>query len=629
MILGEEELPPAARRCPKPVRRLIRNCHRNLGHPSNYALVRLMTTAKCHPDMISYANHMKCPTCQIRAPPKRIPRATMPYRPTKFNAVIGIDIKWIFDSQDQKYYMLNILDLATGFNIGIALENKSGAEVTEAFKTYWLSWAGPPGKVVADQGREGYGHFTEMARELGTHFNMVPVEAPWQNGMVERHGSVLGDIITATIQNTSPTGYKQMKDVCLHASMAKNRRPGKSGYSPRTAVFGVEERLIASGLNHYLEEPDDAAIHAAATDTVYKKSMEIRKAAMCSIIELDHSEKWAAAIKYPSRAEVPQLFLPGNQVFFFKAAPGKKGGKKIKGKPNKGRSARSVPDRWYGPAVVIGNEWDQNQKKESVWIRYAGRCSLVAYEHLRHATLEEALTQEQVVQSIKDGLCQLSEERKPFTYDDNRPLLEDEEECDEDDGLATGDTETQILTGSQPDRESTDEDRTDEIPRPTETKLSTPSVPPDDYEPVSIREACGKIFGSLSKLTDWTDTQNMVRDDNMFKRESRVPPARPQITPSVPTVPKTPKIYDHVPSIPVAKDTSWMRMETGLEEMEQQTIYKISNSDNGLCVDERTKECFFVKQRPPKPPKGKNRMLNQVLRLEWKRSRKINAKVAS
>ena len=39
-LLVEEDLPPEARRCPKPVRRLIRNCHRNPGHPSNSALVR-------------------------------------------------------------------------------------------------------------------------------------------------------------------------------------------------------------------------------------------------------------------------------------------------------------------------------------------------------------------------------------------------------------------------------------------------------------------------------------------------------------------------------------------------------------------------------------------------------------
>ena len=53
----------------------------------------------------------------------------------------------------------------------------------------------------------------------------------------------------------------------------------------------MDERLIASGLNHYLDEPDDAAITAATENKSYKTSMEIRKAAMKAVIELDHSEK--------------------------------------------------------------------------------------------------------------------------------------------------------------------------------------------------------------------------------------------------------------------------------------------------------------------------------------------------
>ena len=66
--------------------------------------------------------------------------------------------------------------------------------------------------------------------------------------------AVLGDIIEAIVNETSPVGFSQMCDVCLHASMAKNRRPGRTGFSPRALVFGCDERLIASGLNHYLEQ---------------------------------------------------------------------------------------------------------------------------------------------------------------------------------------------------------------------------------------------------------------------------------------------------------------------------------------------------------------------------------------
>ena len=110
-------------------------------------------------------------------------------------------------------------------------------------------------------------------RCLGTHFNLTALEAPLQNGMVERHGGVLGDIIIATVMETSPVGYNQMRDVCMHAATAQNRRPGKTCYSPRTLVFGVDERLVAFCLNHYLEEPDDAAIIIVIEGREYRTSI--------------------------------------------------------------------------------------------------------------------------------------------------------------------------------------------------------------------------------------------------------------------------------------------------------------------------------------------------------------------
>ncbi len=95
LVGGDADLPPEARRCPIDVRRMIRNAHCNRGHPSNHALVRLMKTAKCHEDMVAYARHMKCPSCMRGRPPSRIPRVSMPYRPTRLNAIVGIDLKWV------------------------------------------------------------------------------------------------------------------------------------------------------------------------------------------------------------------------------------------------------------------------------------------------------------------------------------------------------------------------------------------------------------------------------------------------------------------------------------------------------------------------------------------------------
>ncbi len=95
--LGDESLPPDARRVPPKLRRLVRNAHCNLGHPGNDALVRLMTLARCHKDLIIYAKHLKCPTCLSRKQPDKIPWAAMPYRHHRFNACIGMGIKYFKD----------------------------------------------------------------------------------------------------------------------------------------------------------------------------------------------------------------------------------------------------------------------------------------------------------------------------------------------------------------------------------------------------------------------------------------------------------------------------------------------------------------------------------------------------
>ena len=76
-----------------------------------------MTISKCVPEMIDYAKHWKCPSCERRKPPGRMPRATMPYRPKRFGQIVGVDLKFVHDSAGNKYVALNILDFATIFNV--------------------------------------------------------------------------------------------------------------------------------------------------------------------------------------------------------------------------------------------------------------------------------------------------------------------------------------------------------------------------------------------------------------------------------------------------------------------------------------------------------------------------------
>ena len=107
----------------------------------------------------------------------------------------------------------------------------------------------------------------------------------------------------------------------------------------------------------------------------------------------------------PSRPEVPTVYLPGNQVFFYRTA----------GKSKKGRLSRSTTACWEGPAVVFGHEWEDGEQRNSYWIRSAGRCRLVPGENLRFATMEGCLSQEQLLAELEGSVKQLGAERKPLS----------------------------------------------------------------------------------------------------------------------------------------------------------------------------------------------------------------------
>lgn len=76
--------------------------------------------------------------------------------------------------------------------------------------------------------------------------------AAWRGG---GHGQVRTGIRHASFAETIVDGAAQVKSALYMAAMAKHRRPGRTGYSPRAFIYGVYERVVAIGFDHYLEQP--------------------------------------------------------------------------------------------------------------------------------------------------------------------------------------------------------------------------------------------------------------------------------------------------------------------------------------------------------------------------------------
>ena len=191
--------------------------------------------------------------------------------------------------------------------------------------------------------------FIMMVERYGASSRTAPIESPWQIGMVERHEGAIGEVIAMIAHSSHIRGEKEMTLMSITATAAKNRRPGLHGHSPRSAVFGMGDRLDGSAIDSLLDGELPPMQSQAASDARYQRALQIRQDAMKAIVDLDHSQRHHRAIAMRPSLERPHVFLPGAQVFYWQAqgAAGR----------FRGRRRRQF-DRWRGP----GSHWPQDER---------------------------------------------------------------------------------------------------------------------------------------------------------------------------------------------------------------------------------------------------------------------------
>ena len=245
---------------------------------------------------------------------------TAPYRPNTFKSMIGCDVKAIYDANGLKFEALNIVDLATGFQILAALDGPSSTECAEKLWLWWVLWAGPPKTIVSDLGASFRTAFQMMVERYGASSCTAPIESPWQISMVERHGGVIREIVAIIVNSSNVVGKKEMTLTSIAATATKNRRPGLHGHSPRSAVFGMDDRLDGCVIDSLLDGEQLPMHSQAATDARYQRALRIRQDTMKAIGDLDHSQKYHRAIAMRTNLEGPRLCPWGSGLLL--AGPG-------------------------------------------------------------------------------------------------------------------------------------------------------------------------------------------------------------------------------------------------------------------------------------------------------------------
>eukprot|EP00971_Amphidinium_carterae_P178240 3535643-Amphidinium_carterae.1 len=359
---------------PESIRAETRRVHHDLGHPSRGVLLRMAKMAGKSEQHLRYIKHFVCPACTRRNPPGQPPKGSAKAKPTCFNQVVVLDLKFARDADSEEHVFLNCLDVATRYSMFVRVKDKRALTIAGKFESAWMVWAGPPELILHDLGTEFSGAFEECMSRCGTHLKAAPLEAPWIVGLAERHGGVLGEILRITVETMHLSGVSDMKSGARFSAMAKNRRVTSSGFSARARVFGQDERLAGSVVDFLEGETQD--LNGLTSDPVASRSHAIRDAAIRALHELDASETWKRVLRGKPRAYVQLQWSPGCQIYFWR---------KARSTQNlRGRYTR-LPERWHGPGLVLGHEGS------AVWVAYNGSLFLVSPEHLRHASREEAL----------------------------------------------------------------------------------------------------------------------------------------------------------------------------------------------------------------------------------------------
>ena len=402
---------------PSEIKSALRRLHQNLGHPSGGDLARHLRMAGAGAEVVQAVKKMRCQVCERSrkgASPKPASFPTL----LEFNQVVALDAFTCYDCSGAKHEFMMALDLGTGFGLGASLKGHSSEAMEATFNEMWCQVFGPPTTLVLDLEsglQAGLGRFSEWH---GTKIRPIAAQAHFQQGAVERHIRLWKEVWAKVVdENAVLAGDVPMATTSVNTALNTLKRD--SGFSPSQAVWGRDPQLPEEVLSGAHGEHFD---HVLTKDRRRAREMALRTAAKEAYFKCHRDAKFRRALLQRSRVAGPELQI-GDHVYMHR-------------KPKNQKSWY-----WYGPAVLIGREGP------NYWASFAGRCHLIAPEHIRLATGEE-LGQAFSLRATKDDLYRLIEadfdDEEMFVGEPEEGAREDEQRSNRDPGRSSGEAREEV-----------------------------------------------------------------------------------------------------------------------------------------------------------------------------------------
>ena len=345
---------------------VLTRLHKNLGHPPNHDLVRILKNAQASEHAIRLARDLSCSLCKSMTRP-RVALPAQTHRVTEFNQQIGIDVKilpgW---SANQRIKALNIVDTASGFQRMIPFfETETSALLRKLPVEGWIEWAGPPGEIVLDPAPTNLGDPMVLPAEMqGTQIRPIAADAHWQLGKTESHGGWFCKILEKLLEEHQPKDKSEWLECVSHAHV-KNQMLQVHGYSPQRYVFGRNVHVPSGLLNEPLHV---IPATASLTSDAIARAQALRTSARLALIRMQDDRALHVSLLARPRRTVD--FQPGDLVAYWRSQKWIKGSLQLGG-------------RWHGGATVLG------KVGRNLILLHRRQLLRVAPEQARPATSEE------------------------------------------------------------------------------------------------------------------------------------------------------------------------------------------------------------------------------------------------
>ena len=322
--------------------------HVSFAHATSAQMLRLLKSAGepwCNDKELHKALENvidNCETCLAykKAPPR--PVVGLPLA-TRFLQSVGMDLKFY-----RQKIILHLVDHATRLSMAVFIPNKVASTVVKAILQHWVAVYGATDQFFSDNGGEFINkEFVELCERFNIDVKTTGAEAPWSNGLVERHHVLITHMLDKVL-------YESKCDIGLALAWcvnAKNSLQNVHGFSPFQLALGQNPKLPSALSNR----PPALATSQPASE-VLRANLNALHAARTAFIEKEHSERVYRALSHNVRTTNNNRFINGDTVYY----------------------KRSDSPEWKGPATVLGQDGQQILLKHGGFLQRVHTCRVRA-----------------------------------------------------------------------------------------------------------------------------------------------------------------------------------------------------------------------------------------------------------